>query len=592
MNSNLKKAVWQFLNQTKSSVSQNTSYQIVLGCMLLSKLQTDGHLVKSLDNENDFRCYSDRVVKESLLPNAVVDFFQYKFLNVIATCEFQYIRELMHNVLSVFKDSQAFGEEISNFIIEMSKMNQQTFSSAIACNIMKNILKIKKSDFVFDPFAGVGENLLSSSLKNNKTFAIEVNTDIRELLEINAHVKGYENFKSILSDTFNYTEILQADKIITEPPLALKYHLTPELYHNLVNNEKIKYSKVSKASSDWLAIEYILSSLKEDGVAAVLVAAGALMRTTEKNIREQIINDDVIEAVIELPKNALAPYASVQCCVLVLNKSKRLKKQIISIDLNNAKRASFESIINESYHNHKMLPDISCIFDNASIIENDCNLVISQIIENEKLKTNLAGMIQLKDVVEDVFRGMQVTTTKTSQQKAVGDSNCYLLNTSNIVDGEIIIAEDDMVYATPKALRSFAIYENDLIITSRGTFKTSIALEQTDNVIVSNNIIVIRLNQQKYDPFVLQKYFESDLGKQVIASVQTGSTATTIINPKNLAEIMIPDINMKLMKELSAVIQESTRRYKETIIKAQNDFDNTTQDVFNKMKIGGQNSVK
>jgi len=587
MNNKLKTNIWQFLNQTKSSVSQNIGYQVILGCMLLAELQKDNTFEKNLNNENDFRCFADKLVNESILPNAIVDFFQYKFLNVIATCDFKFIRELIYNILSNREDEKGLGEEISNLIVEMSKTNRQTFSSDIGCDVMKNILSIKETDFILDPFAGVGENLLSSKLQKNKTLAIEVNTDVRELLEINAYVKGYANFKSLLSDTFEYTESLQADKIITEPPLGLRYHLTPELHNVLLSSKKIKYSKASKASSDWLAIEYILSSLKNDGVATVLVAAGALMRTTEKNIREQIINDDVIEAVIELPKNALAPYASVQCCVLVLNKSKRLKKQIISIDLNNAKRASFESIINESYHNHKMIPDISCIFDNASIIENDCNLVISQIIENEKLKTNLAGMIQLKDVVEDVFRGMQVTTTKTSQQKAVGDSNCYLLNTSNIVDGEIIIAKDDMVSATPKALRSFAIHENDLIITSRGTFKTAIALEQTDNVIASNNIIVIRLNQQKYDPFVLQKYFESDLGKQVIASVQTGSTATTIINPKNLAEIMIPDINMKLMKELSSVIQESTRRYKETIIKAQNDFDNTTQDVFNKMKIGG-----
>lgn len=592
MNDKLKQIVWQYLNQTKSSISENTSYQNILGSMLLIKLNESKDFINEIHDENQFRNFIDELTKSSPLPNAVVNFLQYKYSFNVINSDFNQIRELIYKLLSIYQNNVSFCKEISNMIIHISKNNKQAFSSQTAYDIMKSVLSIEKNDFIFDPFAGAGENLLPMGLNENKVLALEINTDICELLEINAYVNGYENFEAVLSDAFEYDKSVEADKIISEPPLGLRYHLTPQLYEVLLKNEKIKYSKPSKASSDWLAIEYILSSLKDNGVAAVLVASGALMRTTEKNIREQIIKDDVIEAVIELPKNVLQPYTAVQCCVLVLNKNKKLKNQILSIDLTKVKKQGYNKIIEESYHQHKITEGISCILDNQYIIENDCNLMISQVIENEKLKTSLTGMIQLKDVIEDVYRGMQVTSSKASSAKESEEYNCYLLNMSNIIDGEIEISEEDKIFVAPKALRSFSIHEHDLIITSRGTFKTAVAKEQTENVIASNNIIVIRLKTDKYDPYVLQKYFESDLGKQVISSVQIGSTATTVINPKNLIEIMIPDINKKEMLEISAEIKESTFKYKISIKAAQEIFQNESQQIFNKMGVGGKINVR
>ena len=56
-----------------------------------------------------------------------------------------------------------------------------------------------------------------------------------------------------------------------------------------------------------------LASLKDDGIAAILVPMGALFSSgSTGSIRQKLVDDNYIEAIIEFPKNMLFPYAV--CC--------------------------------------------------------------------------------------------------------------------------------------------------------------------------------------------------------------------------------------------------------------------------------------
>src|SRR5260370_21997431 len=85
----------------------------------------------------------------------------------------------------------------------------------------------------------------------------------------------------------------------------------------------------ARGSADWVWIQHILASLKEKkGRAAVILDLGALSRglasdllINEHGIRQVVIEQDVVEAVISLPGN-LFYGTTVPCCLLLFNANK------------------------------------------------------------------------------------------------------------------------------------------------------------------------------------------------------------------------------------------------------------------------------
>jgi type I restriction enzyme M protein len=73
---------------------------------------------------------------------------------------------------------------------------------------------------------------------------------------------------------------------------------------------------------DFAFIQHMYSSLNETGQVAVICSQGVLFRGNEETrIRENMIEEDIIEAIIALPQK-LFYGTGIPGCVLVLNKNK------------------------------------------------------------------------------------------------------------------------------------------------------------------------------------------------------------------------------------------------------------------------------
>ena len=70
--------------------------------------------------------------------------------------------------------------------------------------------------------------------------------------------------------------------------------------------------------------------MRNDGQAVVVVPVGVLFRNTESKIREQIIEHNLLEAVIELPPN-LFYGAAISTAILVFRKE-RMRTQTLFVD--------------------------------------------------------------------------------------------------------------------------------------------------------------------------------------------------------------------------------------------------------------------
>lgn len=87
-------------------------------------------------------------------------------------------------------------------------------------------------------------------------------------------------------------------KIISNPPYSLKFD------EQEIDRKKFKYGIPNSNYADYLFIQSGLSRLSEGGTAAFILPHGILFRgNREKKIRESLIKDNVIDAIIGLPNN-------------------------------------------------------------------------------------------------------------------------------------------------------------------------------------------------------------------------------------------------------------------------------------------------
>lgn len=140
-----------------------------------------------------------------------------------------------------------------------------------------------------------------------KLYGQEINLNIALIGRINLLLHGAIDFNVVRKDSLkepvlneNYY-INNLDIMLSNLPLGQKWdindiHYIGDFQYDIRNN-------ISSKNADWLFILRGLSSLKPAGKAAFIVSNGTLVRKSEQKIRERILKDNLVEAVISLPRN-------------------------------------------------------------------------------------------------------------------------------------------------------------------------------------------------------------------------------------------------------------------------------------------------
>lgn len=143
------------------------------------------------------------------------------------------------------------------------------------------------------------------------------------------HIKHIDS----LSQKFDKEEInVKYTKIFANPPFTGRIDsLDTSLILNRVYPPKFdKEGKRQKQNiqSELLFLERIIQLLEMGGKAAVVVPEGVLFggNNAYKNLREILLKDCIVEAVISLPSGAFKPYTGVKTSILVFTKKGFKKK--------------------------------------------------------------------------------------------------------------------------------------------------------------------------------------------------------------------------------------------------------------------------
>ena len=163
---------------------------------------------------------------------------------------------------------------------------------------------------------------------NNMLFGFDFDTTMLRIASMNLILHGLENpnihycdtLSNAMPDRFPKMAEDHFDIILANPPFKGSLDFG-DVHSSLTGKVKTKKTEL-------LFLVLMLRMLKTGGRCAVIVPDGVLFGSSgaHKNLRQMLVDDNQLEAVISLPAGVFKPYAGVSTAVLVFAKGGRTGK--------------------------------------------------------------------------------------------------------------------------------------------------------------------------------------------------------------------------------------------------------------------------
>ncbi|MGK7884378.1 MAG: type I restriction-modification system subunit M [Crocosphaera sp.] len=311
---------------------------------------------------------------------------------------------------------------IKYFADSAGKKGGEFYTPGEVVRLLVQLVKPQAGNTVYDPTVGSGGFLIQSHQyveeqgedpNNLALYGQDSNGTVWSICNMNMILHNITRFTIENGDTLEDPLILENgqirkfDRVLANPPFSQNYSRSNLKFSNRFR----EFCPETGKKADLMFVQHMIASLKPDGNMATIMPHGVLFRGgKEKLIREILIEEDVIEAIISLPPG-LFYGTGIPACVLVVNKDKleALKNKILFINADreyaegkNQNKLRPEDIekIDYVFTDKREYPKYSRLVDKAEIVEkHDFNLNIRRYVDNtpdpepEDVKAHLIGGI-------------------------------------------------------------------------------------------------------------------------------------------------------------------------------------------------------
>lgn len=409
---------------------------------LVSKIEN--HKIKASDFQDMFDSFNTNAKRNAVAEADFADVFsdvnlgdtrlgsstneRAKALNdiVLMINEFKFKDDAGHDILG-----DVYEYLIGQFAASAGKKGGEFYTPHEVSQVLAKIVTLdvhnEDSQFrVYDPTMGSGSLLLTvqKELPNGEEegsvefYGQELNTTTYNLARMNLmmHDVNYRNMELRRADTLDadwpFAEKdgaripLKFDAVVANPPYSQKWD-TKNIDRE--KDTRFKGYGVAPASkADYAFVLHGLYHLDKNGTMAIVLPHGVLFRgASEGRIRKNIIENNLLDAVIGLPAN-LFYGTSIPTCVLVFKgREARKNKDILFIDASsefakgkNQNKLSIENIdkIIDTYQNRQDVEKYAHVASLDEIKENDYNLNIPRYVDTFEEEE----VISLSQVAEEL----------------------------------------------------------------------------------------------------------------------------------------------------------------------------------------------
>ncbi len=294
---------------------------------------------------------------------------------------------------------------IERFASDAGKKAGDFYTPHKVSELVAKLAQPKPGDRICDPACGSGGLLIEAANeigdRNFALFGMEVNGSTWALARMNMFLHQADGARIEWCNTLTSPALVENDKlmkfdiVVANPPFSLKKWGAEEAENDKYN--RFWRGTPPKSKGDWAFISHMVeAAIEKEGRVAVVVPHGVLFRgAAEGRIRQKIIEENLLDAVIGLPGN-LFPTTSIPVAILVFNRRREKggieenRKDVFFIDASrefvqgkNQNNLSEEHIakIVETYQKRKVIDKYSYLAGFDEIKENEFNLNIPRYVD-------------------------------------------------------------------------------------------------------------------------------------------------------------------------------------------------------------------
>ncbi len=379
------------------------------------------------DSEDNFKgLFDDMDVNSNKLGGSVAKRNE-KLVKLINAVGEMQLGDYKDNSIDAFGD--AYEYLMAMYASNAGKSGGEYFTPQEVSELLTRLALVGKTEVnkVYDPACGSGSLLLQSAKilgKDNVRqgfFGQEINITTYNLCRINMflHDVDFDKFDIAHADTL--TDPIHWDDepfevIVSNPPYSIKWD--GDANPILINDPRFSPAGVlaPKSKADLAFIMHSLAWLATNGTASIVCFPGVMYRGgAEKKIRQYLIDNNYVDAVIQLPENLFFG-TSIATCIMVLKKSKTenstlfidASKEFVKVTNNNKLTDENIKKIVQVYENKEEIEYFSKLVPNDDIAKEDYNLSVSTYVEFEDTREKIDIKVLNKDIEEIVKKQEQL----------------------------------------------------------------------------------------------------------------------------------------------------------------------------------------
>jgi type I restriction enzyme M protein len=263
---------------------------------------------------------------------------------------------------------QAYEYLIKRFADDSGHTAQEFYTNRTLVRLMTLILDPQPGESVYDPTCGTGGMLLSAAAelkrqgkehRNLRLYGQELNLMSSSIAQMNLFLHGIVDFNIERGNTLTEPKFLKGDRlqqfdvVLANPPYSIK-----QWDRKLWGADpygRNRFGTPPQGRADYAFFQHILASMKpRTGRCAILFPHGVLFRNEEREMRERIVEADLIDCVLGLGPG-LFYNSPMEACVLFCRTEKpaERKGKVLFIDaVDQVAREQAHSFLREEHIRH------------------------------------------------------------------------------------------------------------------------------------------------------------------------------------------------------------------------------------------------
>jgi Type I restriction-modification system methyltransferase subunit len=355
--------------------------------------------------------------------------------------ESMFFKRMQNLSLISYSDVKLFDWMLHNIASNMKNGIGSYLTPEKLSKLMVSLLDPQEDMTVCDPVCRSGELLVKSEsylqAKNPNAsldlYGEEMDLNLWRIARLNLILHGHRQYSIFQGDAITEPvvnaggNLNKFDRVISIPPFGKR-----DWGYKVARDDpfgRFRYGTPPKMTGDFAYIQHMLASLKSNGKMVTAVPTGILFRRgTEENIRTKIINNDLIEAIIQLPPKVLN-YTSIPICLVIMNMDKPSEREgsilFISAE-DDFQDTRYVAVLEDkgikkivdAYQGYKYADKYSRVVSTSEIADNNYNLTVSLYvdksseIESIDISKFMADIQALREQREGLVSEMQASLQK------------------------------------------------------------------------------------------------------------------------------------------------------------------------------------